>query len=152
MELQLAYDSNATAEIAEAAKLSNFRLFQVPVNAQTAPTDELPAKWEPNSPRAASTFSAVCYLSALHFWRMRRDLPASHYVGLVWASLGSTCIESWMDGPSLQRCGLQGENQPSQAANTSSLFNGMIAPLIPFSFRSVWWYQGECSKQNHSYY
>jgi hypothetical protein len=26
--------------------------------------------------------------------------------------------------------------------NTSTLFHGMIWPLVPFSFRAVWWYQG----------
>lgn len=162
MELPLTYDSNATAEIAEADTLPNFRLFTVPLNPQPRRVEGWESNfapgWETNSAQAASNFSAVCYLSALHFWRMRRDINATHFVGLVWAAVGGTCIESWMDGPALKRCGLPGENQPSpagRATNTSTLFNGMISPLVPFSFRAVWWYQGVRSNSrspidNHS--
>jgi hypothetical protein len=116
MELKLTYDSNATAEIAEADTLPNFRLFTVPFNPQPRPVEgPLPGTWKINSAQAASEFSAVCYLSALHFWRMRRDLNSTHFVGLVWAAVGGTCIESWMDGAALRGCGLPGENQPSPA-------------------------------------
>jgi sialate O-acetylesterase len=38
---------------------------------------------------------------------------------------------------------------------SSALYNGMIAPLIPFAFKAVIWYQGEntpagCNLYNHA--
>jgi hypothetical protein len=159
MALTLEYDANATAVIAEADSLPNFRLFGVPENPQSGQIDSIRASgggrvghWQVNSAKAVANFSAVCYLGALQLWRMRGDRPETHFVGLVWSAFSGTCIESWMDPPSLQKCGINGSSLPipeqrhtDVPINSSELFNGMIAPLVTYSFRAMWWGGGECN-------
>ena len=42
--------------------------------------------------------------------------------------------------------------QPPKAEPPSTLFNGMIAPLLPFPIRGVVWYQGESNTRNPQLY
>lgn len=113
----------------------------VPVPATTVETNG----WQECGPATVTRFSAVSYYFG-------RDLQAALKipVGLIHTSWGGTPAQAWTSQPALDavpalhRYHLRGEPNPAPSQNSpGALFNGMIAPLVPFSFRGVIWYQGE---------
>ena len=64
------------------------------------------------------------------------DVP----VGIFCAQVGATCIETWIPDchePSQPRHLSQPHQLPSR------LFNGKVAPIVPYTVRGMIWYQGE---------
>ena len=102
--------------------LSKIRLFRVPRVQVANRAADVNAAWQVCSPETVPEFSAVLY----HFGRRiheETDVP----VGLIQAAWSGSPIEPWTiaDGKS------------------GGVYNGMIAPLVPFRIRGVIWYQGE---------
>ena len=64
-------------------------------------------------------------------------------VGLVFTSWGGTPAEHWTSKPALEAepslKGMAGKGE------NSTLYNAMIAPLVPFAVRGAIWYQGEAN-------
>ncbi|PRP88023.1 hypothetical protein PROFUN_04451 [Planoprotostelium fungivorum] len=90
------------------------------------------ANWQMSSRASLSSFSAVCYLSALNTYNTSR-IP----IGLLEAAVGGTRIELWSPPGTQSNC--YGYDVPS----FSSLYNARIAPFIPQRIAAVIWYQGE---------
>ncbi|PRP75416.1 hypothetical protein PROFUN_15756 [Planoprotostelium fungivorum] len=88
--------------------------------------------WQVSSKAALSSFSAVCYLSALNTYNTSR-IP----LGLLQATVGGTRIELWSPPGTQSNC--YGYDIP----NFSSLYNARIAPFIPQRIAAIIWYQGE---------
>lgn len=135
MEWQLRNTIGAAEAIA-AAKHPNIRLFHVKKVQKPAPADdvEVTAHWSECTPESIPAFSGVLY----YFGRKLHeeiDVP----VGLINSSWGGSPIEPWTvtDGSS------------------GGMYNGMIAPLMPFGVRGAIWYQGETNvirKNGLTYY
>jgi len=121
MEWQLRNTHGAQEAIAAAAH-PNIRLFHVPKVQKPEPASDVVADWKSCTPENIPAFSAVLYYfgKKLH---EELDVP----VGLINSSWGGSPIEPWTikDGKS------------------GGMYNGMIAPLTPFSIRGAIWYQGE---------
>ena len=83
-----------------------------------------------DSEKVAVGTSAICYYFATALLRAEPGVP----VGIVNASKGGTRIEAWIPGVD------------------GRLFDGMIAPLGPFGFRAVLWYQGEANVRDGAAY
>jgi sialate O-acetylesterase len=128
------------------SKNPRIRLFDVPKTPKQTPQTELGDVKDIKNPAKNRTFgkwlecdqSTVPGFSAVGYYfgcALERDLGVP--VGIINSSWGGTQAERWtskatFDGtPELK--GLKG----------SDLYNGMIAPLHPFAFRGVIWYQGE---------
>jgi len=123
------------------------RLLNVPAQKRDQPqSDLLNVHWDECGPETVGNFSAVAYYFG-------RDLHKSLSVpiGLIHASYGGSPIEQWvkLDSASNQEpaTGLR----PGKAI-TPGLYNGMIAPLVPFTIRGVIWYQGEANADAASTY
>jgi sialate O-acetylesterase len=86
------------------------------------PVTDGPTRWTPCTPKTAADFSGVLYYFGL---KLHKELGVP--VGLIDSAHGGTAIEGWTLG----------------AKNSGGLYNGMIAPLMPFAIRGVTWYQGE---------
>ncbi|MFO0967991.1 MAG: sialate O-acetylesterase [Gemmataceae bacterium] len=133
MEWSLSGTFKAKEAIAK-ADYPMIRLFSAPKTPQPKPISDFvaPARWVECSPATVPGFSAVGYYFG-------RDLQEKLIVpvGLIQSAWGGTPAESWTrteifdTTPGLK--GLKGSN----------LYNGMIAPLMPFAIRGVIWYQGE---------
>ncbi|MEI6807155.1 MAG: sialate O-acetylesterase [bacterium] len=103
--------------------------------------------WQTCTSEARPCFPAVPYYfgSAL---QDKLDVP----VGLVAANVGGTPIECWMSLDTLHS--VAGYSNVTITAlnpfagSPSSLFNGMIAPLVPMKIQGVIWYQGESNVGN----
>ena len=116
---------NATHHAKEAIAAANhprIRLFHVPKVQVKEPADDVKATWKVCTPTTVPQFSAVLYYFGR---RLHQDLDIP--IGLINSSWGGSPIEPWT------------------VTETSSggMYNGMIAPLVPFPIRGVIWYQGE---------
>ncbi len=96
------------------------------------PVMKTPSLWEECMPTTASRFSAVAYYFG-------RDLQEALKVpvGLIHSSWGGTPAEAWTPKEDLQA------HPQTRNLGGSQLYNGMIAPLVPYAIRGAIWYQGE---------
>ncbi len=133
--------------IAVAADFPTLRMFTVPQRTELEPQVDCDGAWAVCTPEAVMGFSAVGY----HFARvLQAELNCP--IGMIHTSWGGTLAEAWTSietlrsDPSferiLERREAPGTGLPHRAA---SLWNAMIAPLIPYSIRGAIWYQGEAN-------
>src|SRR5213075_1609822 len=132
------------------------RLFTVPKTKADAPVDDVKAQWKECGPETTPKFSAVAYYFGRDLQKAR-NVP----VGLIHTCWGGSPAEAWMNeevlaaNPEYKRDILDAYSQPtkkSEATNSkrqrppwkpAELYNGMIAPVIPYAIRGAIWYQGE---------
>ncbi len=141
------------------AILPQIRTFNEGSKTSAKPQADASGKWVVCSPDTVGTFSATLFFFGRE---LQRELNVP--VGLINSSVGGTPIESWMDARVQQPKGKQaaaskpkppaprpGENQGNKAAAVErknvpgGLFNGKIAPLVPYALRGMLWYQGEAN-------
>jgi sialate O-acetylesterase len=157
MEFGVGNLANANDEIA-AANYPNIRLFLVPHKIAGTPQSDFaaPVSWKVCTPENIrqggwNGFSAAAYFfgRALH---QKLGIP----IGLIDSSWGGTVAQAWTSRDTLlQRDDFRDatlDTEKALAAETAErphpnrptvLYNGMIAPLVPFAVRGVIWYQGE---------
>jgi len=122
---------------------SKLRLFTVPMEPAGEPKSTIEAKWVVCSPETAKDFSAVAYYFGQDL-RKRFDRP----VGLIGTYWGGTPSEAWTHRDKLANTpGLAHILGYDRKANDpwypGGLFNGMIAPIVPYAISGAIWYQGE---------
>ena len=82
-------------------------------------------------------------------------------VGVFGAYVGATCIETWIPGSDKETFTTKArKDRPNQ--QPSRLYNGKVAPIVPYAIKGVIWYQGESNTskegiatycaQMHEYY
>lgn len=149
MEWPLQRSNNAESEIA-AADDSKLRLLTVTRKRSDKEDTSFEGKWEVCTPQSATDFSAVAYFFGRHL-REELDVP----VGLVKSAWGGTPAEHWTPkssydaDPTLLETPAGGQQVMNER---SSLYNGMIAPLVPMAMQGVIWYQGESNVPRGTYY
>ena len=124
------------------------RVCTVP-NVWSAQPKELsaPLKWERLAPGRQKNFSALAFHYALILHRTLK-VP----VGVIVSAWGGTCIETWVssDGyrsvPKLAAMADRPINPKGSHQQPRALWNAMIHPLVPFTFRGALWYQGESNR------
>jgi sialate O-acetylesterase len=159
--------TNDAEKYIKEANHPQIRLFTVKRNPTSRPAQDVEGKWEICSPQTVDNFSAVLY----HFGRnLHEELKVP--VGLIHSSWGGTPIRSWMPREAFSREEFDAVKQkveqsararakiatrpaapttaPSQGEPTV-LYNGMIAPLVPYALRGVTWYQGEANVGDEKY-
>ena len=168
MEMGVTVARDAQAEVA-AADHPNLRLLMVPNRWSPEPQADMGGTWRVCSPKTVAEdggFSAAAY----YFGReLQRHLGVP--VGLIDASWGGTCIETWtppegfaavpvlkaeyarvlLDHPLAAAPRQPPEPSPKAQVQWDSagvekataLYNAMIHPLRPFALRGAIWYQGE---------
>ncbi len=117
------------------------RYFHVsPVNA-SEPCKDVKGKWQIANRSTVPTFSAIAYYFARDIER-KTKIP----VGIIECSLTTTSIRGWISKASL---GEPVKKFPN--CSSSSVFNGMIAPLSRFGIKGIVWYQGESDVLENSF-
>src|SRR5690606_5241996 len=157
MEWSVERSDDAEKEIA-AGNYPLIRHIKVPRSVAGSPVDDIEdASWQICTPENVASFTAVGYYFA-------RELAGEVGVpvGLINTSWGGTYVETWtsreafaadeefrpmiasvgkIDIDSLRRSNEKGNVSPN--VFPTLLYNAMIHPLIPFTFRGALWYQGE---------
>lgn len=125
-----------------AARHPQIRLFLVAQAQVAQPAADVKGNWKPCTPENIAVskpdcggFSAVAY----YFGRqLHNELKVP--IGLIDTSVGGTPAEFWTSRKTLEA---NPALKPLAQGNSSCLYNGMIAPLIPYAIRGAIWYQGE---------
>jgi sialate O-acetylesterase len=133
MEWRLDKCADANQHI-ESSKNPKLRLFTVPRKQADEPQADVAGKWVECGPDTVKPFSGVAYFFG-------RDLQKALGVpvGLIHSSVGGTASEQWT---SMKVLDAHPEHKGKHAGQ-AKLYNGMIAPLIPFAIKGAIWYQGE---------
>ncbi len=138
------YRVRDAAEEVAAARYPLVRQFKVARQAAAAPVDRAAGEWRACSPATAGRFSAVGYFFARELFT-RLGVP----IGIVNCTWSGTPIEAWMSpaalaaSPGSANGHGAGADPGADPRAPSSLFNGMIHPMLPYAVRGVIWYQGE---------
>jgi sialate O-acetylesterase len=140
------------------------RLCMVGNKPSLQPLRDRQLSWLPCTPQSAGKFSAVAYYFATELQRSTKT-P----IGVIGSYVSGTPAQSWTNAealasePQLQHY-LEERSAPATTTATTkpdagpgagvptSLYNGMIAPLIPLRIKSVIWYQGESNAGRHEEY
>lgn len=137
------------AEISK-ANYPNIRLYRVIKKIAMTPQATLTGSWQvctPDTLRADGDwggFSAVGYFFGRDLYQ-NLNIP----IGLVHTSWGGTVAEAWTSAEALKTLPDFQEKIASPAKpkfdqnSPTALYNGMIAPLIPYRIKGAIWYQGE---------
>ena len=122
----------------------DIRFFNVGRKMSQNPEKNGKGKWE-SSLQSPGNCSAVAFYFAQ---TIQNELKVP--VGLINASWGCTHIEQWIDQNLLKNdkeaIVSARTNADCDITGTGNLFNGMISPLIPYTFKGALWYQGESNR------
>jgi sialate O-acetylesterase len=150
MEMALRGCADAERHIAN-SKNPNVRLFVVPHHATATPQTDVSGQWKECGPDTVAGFSAVAY-----FFGRDLNKALGVPVGLIETNWGGTNCEAWTSHEALEKVpelrylaekadkgATKDDLGKKPNDHPSSLYNGMIAPLIPYALRGAIWYQGE---------
>jgi sialate O-acetylesterase len=148
MAWPVAKAKNAKQEIA-AAKYPRIRFFAVMDDTAEQPRVHCTGHWVPCSRNTVGNHTAVGYFFGRALLR-KLDVP----IGLIQTDWGGTTAEAWTSRkaleaepslkPLLERWDLMADTRHRDSPHRpASLYNAMIAPLVPYGIRGVIWYQGE---------
>ncbi|WP_089686219.1 sialate O-acetylesterase [Catalinimonas alkaloidigena] len=135
------------------SKNDQLRLYTVPRSSWTEPQENSkPSAWEVAGPAAVADFSATAYYFGSLLQEIL-DVP----VGLIHTSWGGSTAEAWMTPLSLKPfpdVSIPGKDDSIKVRNRTptTLYNGMIHPIIGYGMRGVIWYQGESNADRAKQY
>ncbi len=164
MEMGIGNVNNAKDEIA-AADYPQIRLFTVPKKVAYTPQTnqerrdkDLMGQWSVCTPQTVGTggwngFSAVGY-----FFGRQLFLDEKVPIGLIHTSWGGTIAEAWTSADALDtmpdfkptvdklvemKANPANGKQDNNPNVVTVLYDGMIAPVLPYGIKGAIWYQGE---------
>lgn len=131
----------------------NIRLITIPRATVLEPLDDFEGKWETASPKSTANFSATAWYFGSLLQEVL-DVP----VGLIHVSYGGSSMEAWMNQEMLKdfasaKIPTKKEDlakDPNRVATT--LFNGMLSPVIGYGIKGCIWYQGESNYERGDEY
>jgi sialate O-acetylesterase len=147
MNFRLHSDKNGLAELASVNNdlIREFRSEMPAGNNNPENVDN--SRWKSAIGDSAENFTAVGYYFARQLYA-KEKVP----VGLVLASSGNTRIETWTDTTVLKKepaaawlLNYWQEHRKNAKLNflPGAFYSASVAPLVPYAFKGVIWYQGE---------
>ena len=101
--------------------------------------------WTTANPSSIANFTAVGYLFAKEI-HARTGVP----IGLLHSSYGGQRIKCFLNPAGIERvpelAGFRRHAEEGGVKEVSSIYNGQIAPLVPFGICGILWYQGETDR------
>ena len=123
----------------------NIRLITVPRATVLEPKEDFEGGWKVAGPQHTGDFSATAW----YFGNLLQEVLQVP-VGLIHVSYGGSNVEAWMNEEMLEdfentlplpKTANDLKSNPNRAPTT--LFNGMLSPVIGYGIKGVIWYQGE---------
>ena len=135
--------------IIRARAATPIRLCTVKRSTARTPQEECAAQWLKHTPEAVAGTSATAYYFARYLQSVL-DVPRKA------SSSPGAAPRSGVDGPRkrvrIQEFDLSFLDNPDQIDlpqyKPCGLYNGMIAPLVPYTVKGFLWYQGESNRPN----
>ncbi len=122
----------------------NIRLYTVPRSSITERQENSkPSEWKVAGPESVANFSATGYYFGSLLAEML-NVP----IGLINDSFGGSTIEAWMSPEDLKafpevKVPAKADTIKEVSRTPTTLYNGMIYPVIGYGIRGTIWYQGE---------
>jgi sialate O-acetylesterase len=122
----------------------NIRLYTVPRSSITERQDNSKASpWKLAAPETVSNFSATAY----YFGSLLSEI-LNVPIGMINDSYGGSTIEAWMSPEDLKpfteiKIPSKGDNIKEVSRTPTTLYNGMLYPVIGYGIKGAIWYQGE---------
>lgn len=146
---------DGTKYIINAKASRPIRICNIKRQSSTSPQDSCGGSWEKHTPGTVAETSATAYFFA-DALQGALDIP----VGIIVSAWGGSSIETWIkqeviekDYPEFDLGHLKGTKPVKHKYHQPSLlYNGQVAPLIPFTFKGIIWYQGEQNRPNPDQY
>ena len=140
---------NGTEYIVSARPSRPIRICNIERKASRTPLEESRGSWEEHTPATVAVTSATAYFFA-ETLQSATDVP----VGIIVSSWGGCKIEAFMDRqtistgfPDYDLAYLDNPDIEVKAISVPCmLFNGQVAPLVPYTFKGMIWYQGESNR------
>jgi hypothetical protein len=130
------------------ADLPSLRLFTVDSEGSWKTEPDCTGAWVVCTPESAAPFSAAAFYFGRELYQALK-VP----VGMIHSSVKGSAIEAWtsLDAiktvPGLEKIAKKfpagGSTKAPRKTYPAVLFNGKIAPIIPYAIRGAIWYQGE---------
>jgi sialate O-acetylesterase len=125
------------------AKNKQIRLYTVPRSSVIdVQQNSKPSEWKEATPESVSNFSATGF----YFGRLLQDM-LDVPVGLINCSYSGSFAEAWMTPEALKEFGVkipvEGDTIKAVSRTPTTLYNGMLHPIIGFGIKGALWYQGE---------
>jgi sialate O-acetylesterase len=164
MEWWVDRSDSAEKEVAD-ANWPKIRIVDVPNVPKDEPAESFESSgWKPITSETIPQFSAVAYFFGREL-HQHLDVP----IGLIGTNVGGTPMEAWTNREALESSETfrdvtaQSFSPPptNDAANDrkakathlpARLYNGMVAPIIPYGIKGAIWYQGESNAGRHQQY
>lgn len=146
---------NSTEYIVNAKESRPLRICNIEKQSSIAVKDSCGGAWGKNSPGVVANTSATAYFFA-DALQKALDVP----VGVIVSSWGGSRIEAWIkqevfekEYPEVNLAHLRGERPVRREfQDPCLLYNGQVAPLVPFTFKGMIWYQGEANRRTPDKY
>jgi len=126
------------------ASNKNIRLYTVPRSSITEKQENSkPSDWKLAAPETVSGFSATAY----YFGSLLSEI-LNVPIGIINDSYGGSTIEAWMSPEDLKpftevKIPSKGDSIKEVSRTPTTLYNGMLYPVIGFGIKGAIWYQGE---------
>lgn len=134
---------NAAAEVLDSANYPMIRHFKVANTQVRTPQETLSSSpsWMVSGTSTTGNFSATAYFMAREIYK-QQGVP----VGIILSAIAGTRIKLWLPPDFTSTFPDYAQELFDRSATDNGIsgaYNGMIAPIAPFKFRAVTWYQGE---------
>ena len=144
---------NNGEEEVKSANHPDIRFFHVKKMGSETPQNNCFAKWEACSPETMRSFSAIGYFFGRNL-QQNLNVP----VGIIEVAWGGTPAEVWVrpelveSDQLMKSCAAKLVNYDWWPSKQGVVYNGMIAPLLPYRIAGAIWYQGESNANNPESY
>ncbi|HVF97074.1 MAG TPA: sialate O-acetylesterase [Flavisolibacter sp.] len=131
----------------------NIRVYTVPRSVKTSPQDtSKKSEWKEATPETISNFSATAYFFGKDLHELL-NVP----IGLINDSYGGSPVEAFMDAATLREFPEIKLPTPKDSATANNrtpttLYNGMIHPVVGYGIKGFIWYQGESNQDRAAQY
>ncbi|MBQ6287318.1 MAG: sialate O-acetylesterase [Bacteroidales bacterium] len=144
-----------TEAITNAKPSRQIRICNVIKRSSLSVQEDPQGAWELNSPDVVANTSATAYFFA-DVLQEAIDVP----VGIIVASWGGSTIQAWMEHdllkekfPEVDLGSVEGSHPVrNEYTDACLLYNGMVAPLAPYTIKGMIWYQGEANREHPDQY